>query len=189
MLAYLITNKDTKKSYVGITTRDLHRRWYEHRLVANSCGKLLAKAIKKYGEDSFEVMELATPIQNSIQALKELEKLLIEQNNTLVPNGYNLTEGGDGVFGYKHTDESKEKMSISRTGKKASSATRLKMHIAHSGENNAFYGKAHSNETKEKISSSKKTNPNRHWLGKPRDEETKRKISESLKLRNKLKGI
>jgi group I intron endonuclease len=99
MQAYLIQNKLNGKGYIGITTRSIDRRWYEHRFVQNSCGKLLAKAIQKYGEDSFEIKVLASAVEG-IDGLKELEKQLIAQHNTIVPSGYNLTAGGDGVFGW-----------------------------------------------------------------------------------------
>ena len=54
------------------------------------------------------------------------------------------------------------------------------MKDAHLGENNHFYGKSHSEETKQRISATKQANPTRYWLGKQRNEETCKKISESL---------
>lgn len=186
MIAYLVTNTNNQKSYVGITTRSLNRRWYEHKFVKNSCAKLLAKAIDKYGIDSFKIEQIASGF-GDIENLKTLEKLLIEQYRTFVPNGYNLTKGGDGVFGYKPSKEQIEKVASLKRGKKASEETKRKMREACLGEKNHFYGKEHSEETKQKISKSK-TGCAGHWTGKPRSEETKRKISEALKLRNLLKG-
>ncbi|CAB4130667.1 grpIintron_endo, group I intron endonuclease [uncultured Caudovirales phage] len=179
MQAYLIRNKINGKGYIGITTRSIERRWYEHRFVENSCGKLLSKSIKKYGEEFFEITVLASAI-DCVENLKELEKQLISQNNTVVPLGYNLTSGGDGVFGFKHSKESIERMSAQRRGKKQSESTKQKMHEAHLGEKNHFFGKIHSEDTKKNISKTKQgcAGP---WLGKPRSEETKRKISEALK--------
>jgi len=37
---------------------------------------------------------------------------LIIQHNTIVPSGYNLTMGGDGVFGYKQSDKQKNATEI-----------------------------------------------------------------------------
>lgn len=186
MIAYLITNKQNGKSYIGITTRNINRRWYEHKYVSNSCGKLLAKAIKKYGETAFIIEHVASAI-GGINNLKELEKQLIVEFGTMVPNGYNLTAGGDGVFGFKHKSETIKEFSNSRRGIKVSEETKLKMRLAKTGEKNHFFGKQHSEETKQKITLAKtgKVGP---WNGKERSEETKRKISESLKLRNQ-KGI
>jgi group I intron endonuclease len=181
MQAYLIQNKSNGKGYIGITTRSVDRRWYEHRFVENSCGKLLSKAIKKHGEQSFEITVLASAI-GDVNNLKELEKQLIIQHNTAVPLGYNLTMGGDGVFGFKHSKETIESFSAKKRGIKMSETTKQKMHDAHLGEKNHFFGKIHSEETKQKISETKQgcVGP---WAGKPRSEETRRKISESLKKR------
>jgi len=177
MQAYLITNKINNKGYVGITTRSLDRRWYEHRFVANSCGKLLAKAINKYGEKAFEIMPIASA--KTLENLKEVEKDLIIQFQTKVPFGYNLTDGGDGVFGFKQSEEQKKHNGDLKRGTKASEETKQKMKIAHLGKNNHFYGKTHSDDSKAKISATKQgcAGP---WLGKPRSEETRKKISESL---------
>ena len=176
MQAYLITNKINNKGYVGITTRSLSKRWYEHRFVANSCGQLLGKAIKKYGEQAFEIMPIASA--KTLENLKEVEKDLIIQFQTKVPFGYNLTDGGDGVFGFKQSEEQRLKSANLRLGTKHTKETKAKMREAHSGEKNHFYGKTHTEETKRK-------NAEAHigkqaMLGKKHNEETKEKIRQSL---------
>ena len=186
MLVYRITNTENNKSYVGITTRNIERRWYEHKYVPNSCGKLLAKAIKKYGENAFVIEHIASAI-GGIDNLKELEKQLINQCGTMVPQGYNLTSGGDGVFGFKQSEAQKKHNGDLKRGTKHSEQTKEKMKQSHLGERNHFFGKQHSEESKQKIALAKtgKVGP---WVGKQRSEETKRKISEALKIRNQ-KGI
>lgn len=174
----MITNTQNGKSYIGITTRTVSRRWYEHCNVANSCGKLLAKAINKYGEQAFEIMPIASA--KTLENLKEVEKDLIVQFGTKVPNGYNLTDGGDGVFGFKHDPEQVKIRADLKRGTKSSEETKAKMRKAHSGEKNGFYGKNHTEEAKRKNAEAH-TGKVGHWLGKPRDEETRKKISESLK--------
>lgn len=174
-IAYLVTNKVTNKSYVGITTRTLQRRWYEHRFVKNSSARLLAKSIQKHGEEAFEIKQIASSI-TGIDGLKAMEVVLINQYNTFVPNGYNLTKGGDGVFGFKHSKESCERQSVSRKNKKHSEETKQKMSEVRLGEKNHFFGRSHSEETKAKIALAKKNKPG-PWRGKKRDEETGRKIS------------
>ena len=177
MQAYLITNTINNTGYVGITTRSLDRRWYEHRFVANSCGQLLAKAINKYGEQAFEIKPIASA--KTLENLKKVEKDLIVQFQTKVPFGYNLTDGGDGVFGYKHDPEQVKIRADLRRGTKASEETKAKMREAHSGEKNHFYGRKHTEEAKRKNGEAHKGMAG-HWLGKPRDEETRKKISQSL---------
>jgi len=154
----------------------LSRRWYEHRFVANSCGQLLGKAIKKYGEQAFEIMPIASA--KTLENLKEVEKDLIIQFQTKVPFGYNLTDGGDGVFGFKQSEEQRLKSANLRLGTKHTKETKAKMREAHSGEKNHFYGKTHTEETKRK-------NAEAHigkqaMLGKKHNEETKEKIRQSL---------
>lgn len=148
MQAYLITNKINNKGYVGITTRSLDRRWYEHRFVENSCGQLLGKAIKKYGEENFEIKPIASA--KTLENLKSVEKDLIAQFQTKVPFGYNLTDGGDGVFGYKHDPVLVKRLADAKRGTKASEETKAKMRVAHGGKNNHFYGKNHTEEAKRK---------------------------------------
>ena len=87
----------------------------------------------------------------------------------------NLTDGGEGSSGYKHTQESLDKMSEAMTGKKhtperiakrsgenhpmfgkkASAETRAKLSAANSGENNPNYGKHHTQDTLDKMSEAK----------------------------------
>jgi group I intron endonuclease len=177
MQAYLITNKINNKGYVGITTRSLSRRWYEHRFVSNSCGQLLAKAINKYGEEAFEIKPIASA--KTLENLKEVEKDLIVQFQTKVPFGYNLTDGGDGVFGFKQSEEQRLKSANLRLGTKHTKETIEKMRLSHLGEKNHFYGRKHTEEAKRKNGETHKGMAG-HWLGKPRDEETRKKISQSL---------
>ena len=51
-----------------------------------------------------------------------------------------------------------------RKNSKASEETRQKMSKAHSGENNSFFGKKHSNEARRKIKKKKKQEQNKSWL-------------------------
>ena len=178
MQAYMVQNKVNGKSYIGITTRSIKRRWYEHCCVPNSCGKLLAKAINKYGAEAFELTVIASAFKG-LDNLKELEKQLILQNRTFAPNGYNLTLGGDGVFGFKHSEESTQRQRDRLRGKVCSEDTKQKMKLAHSGEKNHFFGRHHSEETKARISAAKRGSIGPR-LGIPVSEETRRKISETL---------
>jgi hypothetical protein len=88
----------------------------------------LNSAIRCYSPESFTVKLLeCCPLEN----LDERERHYIKQYNTLAPNGYNLTTGGKTVnwkneyaekikknpvikrgrdFGFKHTEETKQKM-------------------------------------------------------------------------------
>lgn len=72
---------------------------------------------------------------------------------------FNHTDGGDGGSGriYTHSAETKKKMSETRTGKSTKLKGRKlteehKAKIGRSGEDNAFYGKTHTEKTKQKQS-------------------------------------
>ena len=94
----------------------------------------------------------------------EHEIFLIGCFKDMGANLVNVSKGGYGASGYRHTAEYLEYMKSIM-----------------SGNSNPFFGKAHSNATKQKISQAKTANPTRAWLGKPRDEATRNKISVSLK--------
>lgn len=66
------------------------------------------------------------------------EQYYIKEQNTKYPNGYNVTSGGIGLYGYEHTDETKAKMSKSASERQF-------------GENNPFYGKHLNEKQKEAI--------------------------------------
>jgi len=99
---YIITNTVNAKQYVGITN-DLDRRWRRHRNAKDD--QLLHRAILKHGLDAFVFTHFADAFD--ADAAKSIERMLIAEHNTFAPHGYNLTEGGDGTFGYKHTEKSK----------------------------------------------------------------------------------
>lgn len=94
-IIYLITNNINNKMYVGQTARDLVTRWNEHKSRSNpSDGTYLHNAIAKYGEENFSI-KVIEEVQDAL--LSESEQFYIKQYNSLYPNGYNLTIGGEGV--------------------------------------------------------------------------------------------
>lgn len=154
---YLITNIENKKQYVGITKFSIEERFLQH----TKKGFLLTEAIQKYGKENFSI-ELIEKVE-SAERTYELEIFYIQKYNTKVPNGYNLTDGGDGVFGWEVSEEYRKECS-----------ERVKQ--LHKEKKVGMYGKNHSEETKEKMSSSLKGNKN--CLGRILSEESKQKIRE-----------
>ena len=101
---YLIKNKINGKSYVGqamcFTGSNNARwgtfgRWKSHIREATKSNQdhcvLLNNAIRKYGENNFEV---STLIKCNNNELDENEIKFIEEYNSVSPNGYNLKKGG-----------------------------------------------------------------------------------------------
>lgn len=130
MWVYKITNKLNGKVYVGKTCY-LQRRWRDHRR-----GKhvgAIARAFKKYGADAFEFAVIASDIASEDEMNRlEIEWIAkLESHGSL--KGYNMTLGGDGtrfseemrlarsgpnawMYGKKHTEEARRKMSAQRKG-------------------------------------------------------------------------
>lgn len=108
---YIITNILNGMQYVGITN-DLNRRWARHK-GANE-DQFIHRAIKKHGVNNFVFTHFADAF--TAESAKILERMLIAEHNTMAPCGYNLTAGGDGTFGRKHSEATKAK--IKATNKK-----------------------------------------------------------------------
>ena len=106
---YRILNKLTKKCYIGETKCiDVSRRWNQHKqtIEINKGCPALRDAVKKYGIDNFEFSVLIICFDD--QRFKyEIE--YIKKYNSVVPNGYNITNGGEGggFQGKTHTEEAK----------------------------------------------------------------------------------
>lgn len=178
---YLITNRVNGKRYVGITCRGYVNRFKEHihDALANSDAsdktRILHNAIRKYGPENFDVIVLEDNISDN-QA-EEKEKYYIDLYNTFYTSniGYNMTRGGGGVVAYRHTPESRKKISEKLKGHKFSESRNKKIKDAMTGreykqewkdalsksrkgrfakEYNPFYGKHHSDATKEIVSKS-----------------------------------
>jgi group I intron endonuclease len=146
-VVYRITNLENGKCYIGRTRRALHKRWYDHCLPSSGCLHL-NRAIKKYGKESFSITEIASSWDH--ESLKELEMILIKQEKTLVPNGYNLVNTSNGAG--EVSEETRERLGRGRKGKpspmkgkKFSEESRKNM----GGQNK---GKKVSDETKKKRS-------------------------------------
>jgi group I intron endonuclease len=119
---YKITSP-TERVYIGKTTRLKDRISY-YRNNNKGGQKILDSSIEKYGWDQhiFEVIDEAP-----VEQLSELEIKYIKYFNTFHydnPNGMNLTRGGEGTLGRKHSEETISKMIVKRTGTKRSEATK-----------------------------------------------------------------
>jgi group I intron endonuclease len=124
-------------TYVG-QTHNLETRIKSHFYKAKKNPKYaIDRAMNKYSDFNFEEFFCAFTDEDADWA----ETLLIKELNTKVPNGYNLTDGGGGTRGYKHTEEYKKHLSDSMIGekhhgfgKKRTVETRKKMSAAHTGK-------------------------------------------------------
>jgi group I intron endonuclease len=104
---YKITNIITKKCYIGETKKsNPELRWNEHkRKIEKGIGcPALQEAIKKYGVENFKFEVLIICFDEDRYKF-EIE--YIKKFNSIAPNGYNLTKGGEGggFYGKKHKAE------------------------------------------------------------------------------------
>lgn len=107
---YLITNLINGKMYVGLSV-DIPKRWNKHTKTSKNKSRAIKNALNKYGVDNFNFKMIH---QCSKKRLGELEKFYIKKLNTMSPNGYNLTSGGEHP---EWSQESRDKLSVSLTGR------------------------------------------------------------------------
>ena len=159
---YKITNSVNDKVYIGIT-ENLRTRWNIHKShVRNKLNRPLYNAMNKYGIDKFKITTICSTKTREDMGI--IEQQLIKEHNTMAPNGYNLTTGGEMAYtvseetrekqrqrslGRTHTKESRQKMSESLKGRVVSKETRQR--ISESSK-----GKVISKEVRQKMSDAKR---------------------------------
>lgn len=94
MVIYKVTNDINGKMYVGQTTKSVERRWKEHVRKSNQNSQYAFHcAIRKYGAEHFHIEQI--DVACSKTELDQKEKYWISTLNTMLPNGYNMVEGGN----------------------------------------------------------------------------------------------
>jgi group I intron endonuclease len=177
---YKIQNTVNGKCYIG-SAKSFKNRFRKHKnvLAKNSHHSIkLQRSWNKYGEDAF----IFQPI-----ILCEPKNLLLYEQQAIdfydsYHKGYNATIKANSKLGMKSSDETRKKISISRTGMKLSESHKKAISIGN-------IGKKRSEETKEKqriaLTGKKKSeshveNMRKANLGKTYSDETKAKVSASL---------
>ena len=182
---YLITDTTNNMKYTG-----KHHYNKEGELDPNYHGSgVIIKNIYKKRPETLKEEYIKTCY--SEEEMCSDEQYYIKFYNTLWPNGYNLTEGGDGEI---KCEEVRKKISEASKGRKLSEETRKKISETLKGRPSPNKGKHHSEEakkkigavhkdkhpseeTRRKISNAQKGEKN-HMFGKKHSEETRRKISD-----------
>lgn len=164
-LIYKITNLLNYKTYIGMhQTENICDNYM-------GSGKLIKRAIKKYGVENFQ-KEILFIFDNELDMIQK-EADLVSEEFCLRTDTYNITNGGLGGWSYvnrsnlpkfhnrHHLQETKETISLKRIGKPTT------------------LGHKHTEESK-KIIGEKSKNFN---TGKSKTSETKNKISASMQKR------
>ena len=161
-LIYIARNLKNNMCYVGQTTRTLEEWKLEHIYDSLVCKSktYFHRTIRKYGEESCRWEHLGNyETKRELHIAESLFILFFKSH--FCKNGYNLTWGGDGgdtLTNHPYIEEIKIKISKNITGNK-----------------NGFFGKHHTEKSKEKR---KETLKNNNYVV---SEETRNKLSESHK--------
>lgn len=144
MIVYMATNRINGKEYIGQTVGSLHQRKNGHF----RRGHYFHKALCKYGKENFD-WEILYRCDN-IDDLNRLEIYYIKLYRTF-ENGYNLTRGGEGTFGFNAqcAGELNPNYRGAITGRKEvrdKISNTLKKNGNSKGKNNPMYGVHRYNE-------------------------------------------
>ena len=195
------------KVYIGITSSAAEDRWKNGH--GYSRQSYFFKAIQKYGWENFTHEILYSDLEE--QTAKDIEvRLIREYNSTNKDFGYNVTLGGDGMRGYVppqnvrdkiaranrgkvRSPESRRRISMAKLGTHPSDEARRNMSQNHSdvsGERNPMWGKNHTEETRRKISQTRKRLFAEGVLTQPRKERPPTMTLEERKawLSEKMRG-
>lgn len=148
-----------------------HRRLDTNEIFYVGIGKTEKRAYNKYNRSKFwksitnktdYSVEIISKVDTWEEAC-ELEQFLIQEygrkdlgTGILV----NMTDGGEGMLGYKTSEETREKLSLARTGKKHTEETLKKLSLAKKGKPSNRKGIKMSEEHKAKIGKANKGEKN-----------------------------
>jgi len=187
---YKITSP-SGRVYIG-KSQNLKSRLSSYRTLTGKVNtqRVLYNSLLKYGFKSHKIEVIDSFSSDSDYASgKEMFWIRSYMSNRVkYPkfNGMNLTDGGDGITGYKfanrtssfkgkkHTEETKKILReyalnqdwSSRKGVKMSDEQKLKLSLAKKGKPSSFKGKKHTEEYKKRASESKKGKPNYKLRGR-----------------------
>lgn len=210
---YKITNKCNGKIYIG-STINFKQRFNDHKKLLRQDkhpNPHLQNAWNKYGEDSFG-FEILLKIKPEKDLLLTEEQTLIDELNVFDKNiGYNISKTAGSTLGYKYSEESKQKMSEAKIKSNSVYHNKILKETlfnkdkeqyffdesikldSDKDKTNPFYGKIHTEKSKQKMSEAKKGDKNPHFgkgpmLGKKLKVEHKAKIGSANSGKNNKKS-
>jgi group I intron endonuclease len=172
---YKITSP-TNKVYIGSSV-NIDKRWRSYKRLSCKNQVKLYNSLKKYGHEAhtFEILE-----ECNFDELYRRERYYGEKFNSIGDNGLNLVLPSDGEVKAKYSDETRIKLSQLLKGERNPMYGKTK-------ELNSFYGKTHTEESKQKLSKSIKKyyESNKNWnYGNKYSEERKAQMSLTAKSLN-----
>ena len=175
MFVYQITNLVNGKKYVGQHAGGSLSAYWEKTVYFAQHGyqgkRLLYRAIRKHGPESFEIKPLV--VVGTKWEMDRYEICLIKALDVMNPQkGYNITAGGRGSFGVVASEETRIKMSQTRTGKKMPESHRRKLSERSKGNKYAL-GRKMTKENFDKLMVV--------HIGAKRSDESKKRMSDAHK--------
>lgn len=139
--------------YIGQTKKSLERRLYLHiwKSLKGNYKSYLYDWIRSVYANGFEV-KVGLLVDGAIWNITEMEQ--IKKYKDLGYKLTNLTDGGGGCLGIRHTESSRKNMSISKKGMKykpMSEQGKRNLSVAHKGKVGVNLGKRFSDEWRENI--------------------------------------
>jgi len=114
---YKLTNQITGQLYFGYTHQTMQQRLSGHK--GEPRNTLISRSIRKYGINNFSVEVVRTFDQEEPALQQEVQLIAEHKTNRLKfpkGNGLNMTDGGEGASGYKHTAKQRQKWKQTRKG-------------------------------------------------------------------------
>lgn len=178
---YIHTNKHNNKAYIGITSKTPEDRWGKNGSgYLNKEGNgaytqpVFARALKKYKDWDNDWEHIIFMNDLSEIEAKHIEVLMIalfKTNCNRYKNpsyGYNMTDGGEGTLGWCPSEETRRKIS-EKAKERLMDPT-----------NHPWFGKTHSDESKQKMSQIRKGRP-AHNKGTSMSEDARKRMSKAHK--------
>lgn len=173
---YSATNKINGKRYIGKTKLEPPtHRWNQHLASAKKGPKdrkrfqsYFHRAIRKHGRENFSFEIIKTFDDNNVDAWMQAERDYIKMyRSNERDRGYNLTDGGDGVPGWKASRAARRRMSKAKQG-------------VFDGEKNPFFGKRHSARVRKLLSekAAKRTGRRNHFYGRRHSKASRAQMAE-----------
>lgn len=115
MFVYIIVNRVNGKYYVGKTTTANLQSYFRVTIKGALRGvkgrTLLNRAIRKHGAENFCIEPLISTLTTDAELCHWERELIARMQSQNPKYGYNLAGGGGGTLGFRHSSDSKRRIS------------------------------------------------------------------------------
>lgn len=179
---YQIRHIESGKVYVGSAVNP-RKRWHKHYcdlIKGRHHSPHLQYAWSKYGKDAF-VFEIIEPVLFAEDLVTREQHWIGILHASNRKHGFNVSPIAGSQLGFKFTDESREKMKMSRRGYKHSAESREKIGAAHRGRKYSVEVRQRISEAARKrpsVSDESRAKQSAARVGRKRSPETIQKVAD-----------